>query len=1001
MGVRCTIQKILFFVSIILGGFLGVFAQESDPTFADEKYYLIDSLDLSKVGANDIYLLDSILKIYHEPVSGDSIQLECVLFLAEELADANIWPRYNQYLHDHVKEKLKDYPDNEHFLGCYGVSLNYIAFAKAENYEVEEAISLYKQAQDIAFRINDTISIAMSHVNLGFVYLRQSYSAGALDEYLKALDIMENRGDDQALVSIFTGIAQAYSSQNDNYKALEYLNKSLNVNNGDYPIYQKARTLSEIAMLESQLGLGKRGVDFWNLTLSACYESGDQLQIANAHRFMGEFLQDSVPNEALEHFYKSLDFSKKSRYQAGVVVAKLRIGQVEFKVGNRKKGLETALEGFEMAKGHKSMQHKRFAADILKEMYENAGEWKKAYEYQKYYYLINDSIFSKESKSELIHQGEKFAYEKQKLNDDKENEKRLALEVQEKDQKQVQLYYTIGGIVFLLFGLVMLFLRLKTTREQKRIIEQQAGKLKELDRAKTTFFNNVAHELRTPLTLMTGHMESMLSERFGGLNDNQRKSVQVAKSNSTKLNEMISEILDLGKLESSKLELTKKEVAIKPFLDRIFYTFESLAFQFEIDLVFDYSVEDNLRFLWDEKKIEKALNNLIYNAIKFTPRGGKVSLNIRHDANSNELWLDVKDTGPGIAASNKEQIFERYYQVSDEKMIASGGTGIGLTIAREFVQLHNGALSEISKEGEGATFRIKLPFEPITAEPEVNTKLEEGMDELVFPVYPILETSKFTILVVEDHKQMQQYLKDILSDFANVLVASDGLEALKMLDKNKVDLLTIDVMMPNMDGFKFLKEVKSKSEYALIPTIMLTARAAEMDKLDALSIGVNDYITKPFSEQELIARIANLLENSQERLKALLEDKTEPTKPASIQSDEKKSSLEERTADGTFLQSLKELVEKNLSDSEYKLANLSKDLGMSERQMIRNVKRISGLTPTKYIREIKLLTALDLLKSKRHSSVAEVSYAVGFEKPSYFAQLFLSRFGKKPSDYFS
>ncbi len=525
--------------------------------------------------------------------------------------------------------------------------------------------------------------------------------------------------------------------------------------------------------------------------------------------------------------------------------------------------------------------------------------------------------------------------------------------------------------------------------EELRIInsrlEEALDTVNQNSELRTRFFNNIAHELRTPLTLMSGHMETMLGERFGGINENQRKSLLVARNNSKRLLEMISEILDLGKLESDKMELNSKPVTLKPLLDRIFYTFESLAHQFQIELDFKFDLPENTTLNIDSLKIEKVFNNLIHNAIKFTNRGGKVLLHVFEEGN--DFLVKIVDNGIGIALSEQEKVFDRYFQ-TETLGPARGGTGIGLAIAREFMKLHKGQIKLESELGKGSEFILFFP-KTLCVEPlELNDQYDQEefkMEDL--PVYPILSQRDKVILIVEDHREMQNYIKEVISPYSKVLIASDGIEALKILETNKVDLVTIDLMMPNMDGMNLLREIRKSPENVKMPTIMLTARTAEEDKLAALTIGVNDYISKPFSQNELLARIANLIEN-----KLVREE---------IREDDTKGKEEEKTEENIFIESLRKRVYGNMDNSDYSIKELSSEMGMSDKHLTHIVKRITGLTPLKFIREIKLLYIQDQLRSKKITSVAEASYAIGIENPSHFTKLFTQRFGKNPSEYLS
>ena len=432
------------------------------------------------------------------------------------------------------------------------------------------------------------------------------------------------------------------------------------------------------------------------------------------------------------------------------------------------------------------------------------------------------------------------------------------------------------------------------------------------------------------------------------------------------------------------MALKEQPIAIKTLTDRLFFTFEALAQQFDIELKLDYNAPEDLTLRLDLQKVEKVVNNLVHNAIKFTPRGGSVTLAVTEAGQHIEFL--VADTGRGISEQDIGRVFERYYQTQDDNAASEGGTGIGLAIVREFAELHGGHASVSSVLGEGSTFVVALPNSRIVGA-ESATEPDYAPVKLELPTFPILEGRSIRILVVEDNKEMQHYLSEILSDYAEVIVASDGLEGLAQLETNRVDLMTIDVMMPNMNGFEFLERVKADERYATLPTVMLTARTSESDKLNALTLGVNDYLTKPFSQQELFVRVANLLANKIVREEAQREIVEEAETAPSVQE--------------SFINQLRDLVNQHLDDSTYSVANLATEIGLSERQLVRNVKKATGLTPLKFIREVKLLYAHDQLRANALDSVAAAAYAIGIENPSYFTKLFTERFGKNPSAYFA
>jgi signal transduction histidine kinase/DNA-binding response OmpR family regulator/ligand-binding sensor domain-containing protein len=535
-------------------------------------------------------------------------------------------------------------------------------------------------------------------------------------------------------------------------------------------------------------------------------------------------------------------------------------------------------------------------------------------------------------------------------------------------------------------------------RTQK--IEQQANELKELDNVKSRFFANISHELRTPLTLILGPVGAILEQHYGDDLEQRNHILKIIQRNGFKLQNLIEEILELSKLEAQTIELEEKEFVFLPFIRRLFLAFEAQAHLQQIKFHLNYELDQQLCVLLDENKFEKIINNLLSNALKYTPRGQSIELNISKKAIKGkqlELQLLVIDSGKGIYPEDLPYIFDRFYQSKHKEAIVQGGTGIGLALSFEFAQLLGGSLTAVSKLGKGSTFELNLPIKIIEKRSEdVQEEIQDAIEEQI-PVFLENETSQHgsTLLIVEDNDDMRLFIADLLGKHYQILTAENGRIALEILEKEheSIDLIVSDIMMPEMDGFQLLQKVKLHASWQQLPIIMLTARAAEQDKLFALRIGVDDYLHKPFSRQELFIRIHNLLKNHAQRKIWQTEE------ISSIDNISNEEELKEEDFSDNWIKEVEKIAIREIGNSQFGINSLAYDLNISERQFRRKIKLKTGLTPSQYIRWIKLEQARQYLEKRKFETVAEVSYKVGFSNPQYFSKLYMEQYGKRPISY--
>jgi signal transduction histidine kinase/CheY-like chemotaxis protein/ligand-binding sensor domain-containing protein len=558
-------------------------------------------------------------------------------------------------------------------------------------------------------------------------------------------------------------------------------------------------------------------------------------------------------------------------------------------------------------------------------------------------------------------------------------------------------------------------------RKDKTIIEEQAMQLKELDELKSKFFANISHELRTPLTLLLAPMESI--SKSNQLSNKNFTYLQMMRQNGKKLLKRINELLDLSRLDANKLEVNEAATFLYPFAKTILSTFESAANLKGIQLLFKYQLDENIQIKLDDDKVEKIVANFLSNALKFTPKQGEIELDI--SKKSDKLLISVRDTGIGILPNDLIKVFDRFYQSRDASpnRLHLQGTGIGLSLCRELAKVLGGRVWATSEIGKGSIFYLELPFVETFAIKEL---VEE--EEILIPTLPNVaemlnptaQKLRPNILIVEDNPDLRNYLSMILEEDYNVEIAENGQEALERLTdvRSSLDdgrtlvprstdnntpiqsrqakrpsavnrlpsLIISDIMMPVMDGIQLLEKVKNTKALQHIPMIMLTARQSLEVKLEVLRIGVDDYLTKPFREEELKARVANLIKNSENR----------HTQENSISS-ERQEFKTISAPDLVWLKEIESMLEKNMNDSNFKISDIASQMAVTPRRLQQKIKEITGLTPKQYQRSIRLNKARTILKSGQIQTVSEAMYQIGFENRNYFSKIYLEEFGIKPS----
>lgn len=558
----------------------------------------------------------------------------------------------------------------------------------------------------------------------------------------------------------------------------------------------------------------------------------------------------------------------------------------------------------------------------------------------------------------------------------------------------------------------------RTNGELKRVngeLESKNAELKrlneevlELTHSRLVFFTNISHELRTPLTLIADPVEMLLED--SGIKGKSRELLKMVKRNAVALQQLVSSILDFRKIQNGKMELILYRFdlvkALKMWVGDFQLTAERKQIKLHLDIADSVGSQEVVA---DKEKIARVVFNLLSNALKYTPAGGDIFVSLKDE--DGKFRLDVRDTGKGISQEEAGKIFERFFQAKG----AASGTGIGLALVKSFVELHHGEARVESELGKGSDFFVVIPREQEGDSLVIHTDVD-NVDNSVSSSLPggkalvddsnlqyiddgerksgkvqqLLSdnTNKPTVLVIDDNNDIRQYEHTLLQDDYIVLEAADGKEGLDVAKKEVPDLVVCDVMMPVMDGLEFTQNLKTHTATSHIPVIMLTAKNLEEHRAEGYEHGADSYITKPFHSKVLLARIENLLKQ-RKLLKHLFQGTLEAEQEIAD------SHLEDR--DKQFLKQLHAIIQKNLSDSEFGVEDIGKQIGLSRVQLYRKVKAMTGSSVVDLLRKARLAKAKRLLES-RSMSVSEVAYDVGFSAPSYFTKCFKDEYGMLPGE---
>ena len=524
----------------------------------------------------------------------------------------------------------------------------------------------------------------------------------------------------------------------------------------------------------------------------------------------------------------------------------------------------------------------------------------------------------------------------------------------------------------------------KITAQKNQILEM-SRKVEELTVDKLVFFTNITHEFRTPLTLIVGPIERALKLSY---NPQVIEQLHLVERNSKYLLSLVNQLMDFRKVEEGRIKIATNYGNLKEFMLEIVPPFADYAKNRGINLQLYLRLPDPF-FMFDEDVMRKIMTNLISNALKFTPKGGNVGIyvGVIGQATEKKLFISVRDTGKGIPENDIERIFMQFYQ-SDNRSLESvsgqSGTGIGLYLCRKLIDLLDGKIYAKNNPLKGASFRILLPA--LYGDTQIHSESEMEKEDIAIDVP---RNGKMVILVVEDNKDMRDYIRSILAEYYNVLEASQGEEALALLHANNVDFIISDLMMPVMDGMELSRRVKNDFSISHIPFLMLTAKTSDEARLESYKMGADAFLLKPFDENMLLARISNILENRKRFQQKF-----------SIDMNADSLEVEENSGDKKFLNKAMSVVKENYKNPDFEVSDFIEAVGISKSLLNKKMQSLTGQSAGQFIRNYRLNLARELLlknKVNRTMNISEIAYEVGFNDPKYFTRCFTKHFNVTPS----
>ena len=877
--------------------------------------------------------------------------------------------------------KLGDRLSDSH-LKCKGLILNskYYSYIGAN----ENSLALAGEALTIAMQHDYPGLLISCYDILGDGYLNMGNYDLSSEYYFKGLEAAEKTGDQRGIRDAEFKIGYLFVQNQKFDDAKVYFDKALEISmrlgdkTGIRDYYH------EIGVWYQKKGQPVQARSMFDKAIDLAYELKDTLGIAILLGNTGSILREmNEPEKSLENLFQALELKlaihrDPSHTYNDIAESYLMLDDHENAGIYAEKAVGAATRSADQGQ-------LAVANYILSQCYYSAGDYYNAYLKYQNYVQLKDSLFNLQKSHQI--ESIKTQYETEK-----KEEKIELLNHQHRSEKFRRNVLAAFSGLLLIIGILLIARQRSKTREQRLLYEKE----QEVDRMKSRFFANITHELRTPLTLILGPIEILRSRIASKENIRQ---LNVLEKNSNRLLDLINQLLDLSKIESGKMKLQSEPYDILQLVKRVSGFFESLVKLKEIDLKVSSHLEYSVLNI-DVDKMEKVLVNLISNALKFTPENGSIRITLDLEegikgSGKGSVTIKIKDNGRGIPAEDMEYIFDQYFQSADSVNSEYAGTGLGLALTKELVELHGGTITVKSGSGSGSEFTIYMPKDLLVHDFQLKTlkrnesgwiRVQDMVSSEIQLVPDAGSDGQTLILLVEDNIEVSDYISNIVHTVFKVEQAKDGKEGVEMALHLIPDLVISDVMMPGMNGYDLCKKLKSEESTSHVPVILLTARGSTVDKIKGLEHQADAYLVKPFSPKELMTLIKNLVESRRQLRERFSREFI--FKPGEV---------EVTSTDDRFLEKLNTRVESHLEDENLGVDDLAGMMNMSRSQLHRKLKALTNLAPSEFIRNYRLIRAKELIIG-RTGSAAEIAFTVGFSSPSYFTRCFREYFGYPPSE---
>ncbi len=851
----------------------------------------------------------------------------------------------------------------------------------------DSAIYFLELSKPIFEELDSTKFILYYYINMAIVISSKGNNSRGLEYFFNALEMAESMNNERIMASCHHNIAWLYGPEGMLDKALEHYKKALELNlKLNFPM-SASRNLEGIGIIHNEKGEWREAIGYFKQCIAQAELANQTSLIRGAYNEIGYSYQQLNQIDSARYYYQeSLKYMDEKSPSNGLVLLLSNLATLNFKLATENPDLIE--EGVKYARKAYDIAYRIGAPDKLMEAHRLMitvdsleGNFLSALKHYQIYDSIKTSLKDEKQREKIAELDSKFelASKEQRISN---------LEQQNQLAETRKNLLIVSIILVVIIGLLLLNQQRIRIRKNRLLLEKE----QEVDRMKSRFFANISHEFRTPLTLILGPVQEIVEQ-----SDNKvvQHHMGVVKRNAMRLLQLVNQILELSKLQTGKRPLRLVKTDMAQFISRVTHSFQSLADSNKIELVVALEKDQHIG-LFDHDVLEKIVTNLLSNAFKFTPEGGCITVKL--SGNNEEAVIQVEDTGIGIDNKVLQQIFEDFYH-TESKLQPS--TGIGLSLTKELIENHGGTINVESQPQKGSVFTVVIPLTEeqfqqkniqfIIEQLNVNdTPIEASYVPLEGPeggveVEDEREVHERKVLYIEDNEEIRDYVKEVLAQQYQVILAANGIDGIAIAKEHIPDLIITDVMMPEMDGHEVMGKLKEDPLTCHIPVIMLTAKSDQDSKLEGLQSKADAYIPKPFDKDELLIQIENLI-SSRESLHEYYKNKLLEPKQESAPS-----------MNQIFLNKVITQIENNISNNGLSVEILAGEVGLSRSQLHRKVIAITGQSVGKLIRDIRLKRAADLL-SQQVGTVSEIGYMTGFSSPSYFNKCFKDHFGHAPGE---